>query len=661
MADDRVTVEIETEGSEAVETFDDLAEASKGADKSIDKVNKQIKGLSKSKAIITSVKSSVLSFGKGALAVAGSVGAIGLAAIGAVKAIGAMTDSVRSFKEADRIFQLKGGAEGVEVLKRIQDYGHAAGIGLAKTSEIANKLGQSFDPSSAEYLMQIIGDSRARGGDIEKMGDAFAELGSKTKIAQGDLEGWFNATGMAAPTIEQIAKASGRTFDEVKADLDKGELATNDFIKGVDQANKEMLKTQKTGEGGLQFGVTDAASNLTRIGDSFDNLKMRLMQKASEGGLGKMLSSLADKVDKFVSDGTLDSMINAISGAFKFLGEALAPVIDAFSPLIDYMKQAWAAMSQLSEGTKSGAMYASYLKAVFSVVAVSIKILVVALVEVTKFVWKLIDAFLSFGADLGLIEFFDKLAKDPVAAFSSFVNSIIQWTVDLYNGIVNTIVNLPGTILNFFTNLATGAISIIASLGSTIITSISSMVNGMINMISSSVGSFGASATNIVNSITNPIAQLPAKALELGKQIIDGLYNGITSGIERIKSAISSVTDSIKGVFTSDLQIHSPSKLTTNYGKFVDEGTAIGMTENVDKVEKAASTVTDTIASSFDSGAASPQIGSTGSSTINNTSVPIGINVSIATAGSAAPNIDTNTLSSLMKQLLVGYIESSAT
>lgn len=89
------------------------------------------------------------------------------------------------------------------------------------------------------------------------------------------------------------------------------------------------------------------------------------------------------------------------------------------------------------------------------------------------------------------------------------------------------------------------------------------------------------------NSLVDTIKNLPAKFLDYGKNIVQGLIDGINNGIENAKKTVSGLAKAIIDKFTTDTEIHSPSALFERFGKFIDQGLANGITTALPYVEQA--------------------------------------------------------------------------
>ena len=112
-------------------------------------------------------------------------------------------------------------------------------------------------------------------------------------------------------------------------------------------------------------------------------------------------------------------------------------------------------------------------------------------------------------------------------------------------------------------------------------------VRGFIDDIKTWAKDAAKAASDMVTAVANAIASLPSKMLEAGKNIWQGLVNGIKSGIETAKGAAANLAKAIIDKFTTDTEIHSPSALFERFGEFIDQGLANGITAALPYVEQA--------------------------------------------------------------------------
>ncbi len=70
---------------------------------------------------------------------------------------------------------------------------------------------------------------------------------------------------------------------------------------------------------------------------------------------------------------------------------------------------------------------------------------------------------------------------------------------------------------------------------------------------------------------------LKDRALGWGRDIADGLKSGLDAAKDRVRSAVSSVADTVKGVFTDEMEIQSPSRVFMRFGGFISEGLQKGI------------------------------------------------------------------------------------
>lgn len=89
------------------------------------------------------------------------------------------------------------------------------------------------------------------------------------------------------------------------------------------------------------------------------------------------------------------------------------------------------------------------------------------------------------------------------------------------------------------------------------------------------------------NSLVDTLKALPKKFLDYGKNIVQGLIDGINKGIENAKKTVGGLAKAILDKFTTDTGIHSPSKVFEQFGIYINQGLANGITVALPYVEQA--------------------------------------------------------------------------
>lgn len=97
------------------------------------------------------------------------------------------------------------------------------------------------------------------------------------------------------------------------------------------------------------------------------------------------------------------------------------------------------------------------------------------------------------------------------------------------------------------------------------------------------------------NSLVDTIKNLPQKFLDYGKNIVEGLINGINNGIETAKKTVGGLAKAIIDKFTTETDIHSPSKVFEQFGIYIDQGLANGIAAAVPYVTAAMQGIANTV------------------------------------------------------------------
>ena len=103
----------------------------------------------------------------------------------------------------------------------------------------------------------------------------------------------------------------------------------------------------------------------------------------------------------------------------------------------------------------------------------------------------------------------------------------------------------------------------------------------------------------LAQSITAEFEALPGRMIEIGKAIIDGLWQGLSSAWSSIKGGVSSIATGVANIFRSENEIKSPSRVMMEIGNFMMQGLGQGMESMSGQVEGIASNIASTVSQAF--------------------------------------------------------------
>ncbi|MEC1778399.1 phage tail tape measure protein [Schinkia azotoformans] len=184
------------------------------------------------------------------------------------------------------------------------------------------------------------------------------------------------------------------------------------------------------------------------------------------------------------------------------------------------------------------------------------------------------------------------LADDIVKFFTDFVTRSKNLTDDMVSGVINFFNNLFTQASNIFNMLRTSGENVWNAISQTILGIARNIWNTVINHFSNMLSGIRTTFGNVKSTVTqiwNDVMSFfrGINLSSIGKDIMQGLLNGIGSMASRIWDKVSDITDGIKRNIKSALSINSPSKVTFEYGEFTGEGLALGIEKMKNAVSKA--------------------------------------------------------------------------
>ena len=125
------------------------------------------------------------------------------------------------------------------------------------------------------------------------------------------------------------------------------------------------------------------------------------------------------------------------------------------------------------------------------------------------------------------------------------------------------------------------------------------LIEGLCNGVKSMMGAAGSAVKSCIDAAKRAASNLGSSLVSAGKSLVQGLINGITSMASTVASKARDVVQGAIDAAKSALKINSPSKVFIEIGKFVDQGFINGMEQYSARVAKSASGVANKVVDNF--------------------------------------------------------------
>ncbi len=298
-----------------------------------------------------------------------------------------------------------------------------------------------------------------------------------------------------------------------------------------------------------------------------------LMEEAR--ALGLVISQeTADSAGKF--NDNLNKLYGAASGLAAIIAAQLAPVLEQISNVIVQLAQGF---QNLSPEWQSFIGWSAGLAVVLGPVLLGIAALVPI---ISLLLSPLALVIVAIGALTAAFIYWEEI-----------VASVKGWLVDLIDGALTWFgekLGISAENMDVFKQAAWDAMTRIGEAFTNLIPRVGELAVAM--------GQMAADAYNWVTTKFEELVvwleALPSRMLEIGRNIAQGIADGIKEGWSAVTSAIQIGNEEAMLGFREDWQIQSPSQVTAQYGRHIAEGLAVGVQEGQSIVGQAVKGLNDT-------------------------------------------------------------------
>ena len=474
---------------------------------------------------------------------------------------------------------------------------HLSNSSPAKAGDIINTLGRVGGVAKQFGLTEI---------QTTSLSNAFISLGKTPEIAgtaiNGMLTKLMTADKQGAKFQKALKNMGMESKDLKKAIKENGEQALMDFLKQVGKLPKENQMGALVDLFGLEYAddVAVLVGGLETYKKSIDELK-----KTSKDGKPAFIGSM-DKEFAARSATTANNWqifknslteIGITAGsvllpALNQLMTTIRPIINSFADWASKNPEVVSALVHLAAGfaaLKVGGLMFRFVGNELSGFMVSFR-LAKALLGVD---W--LATVIRFKSGIGALARIFGVVKTAATLLGSGLMSLGRFLLMSPIGIALALLGVAAYMLyknwdgvvggakalwQDLSNFIGGVVNSIASFFGTCWESIKAFFNSGIGNISAQIinwsplGLFYQSFASVMSWFG---VQLPSSFTQFGANIIQGLWNGLKSKIESVKTWFAQQAASLKQTFAGVMGIHSPSRVFRRFGGWMMDGLQISL------------------------------------------------------------------------------------
>lgn len=464
--------------------------------------------------------------------------------------------------------------------------------------------------------------------DLDTITKSMAKLTKSMATAQkgtGDAAKAFEALGVAITNEDGSLRDNQAVFDEAIAALGKIENETQRDAYAMQifgKSAQELNPLIEAGAGALsEFGDEAEAAGLIMSEETLNDLNdvsdaVERFKSSWEGLKNTISAELAEPAAKAVQAGT--DAINKIITTFKEegIGGVLSLVTDLIMQLINKlitsMPQIIQTVSNILQNVINGLLAAApqliqaavlLLDTLLNAIAATLPTLASQggelLTTIIGGIIALLPVLIETGIQListlieALAEAMPELIPMAVEAVITLVNGLIDNLDMLIDAGIQLIFGVIDGLINALPRLLEQAPVIIQNLMDALTRNDAKIMKATLDLIIQLAGGLIKSIPDlikavpkIIEALVNGLITAGSELIGVGKNLINGLWEGIKSMYDDLKNKIkdffSGIVKNVKGF----LGIASPSKVFKQIGAFCAEGMGIGFEDEMKDVER---------------------------------------------------------------------------
>lgn len=382
-----------------------------------------------------------------------------------------------------------------------------------------------------------------------KMTSTFKEITSAFSAFFSGISERFNALGINLESIVNVIKTVWLGFCNLLAPI---------FESAFAQVSTVISTVLNVILGIVDVFIGVFTGNWSQAWNGIKEIFSSIWEgiKSSFSNVGSLLGGVANSILSWFGT-SLSGIWSSITGFFTNMGSSIVNAVSSF------------AVNVVNKGKEMAVNFANAVVTFFTNLPYKIGyFLGYSITTVAMWTINMVNKAREMGTNFinAVITFFRNLPTNVMNFLTSAYNTVKQWDINMVNRAKQVGINFVNNVVNFIKNLPS---------------SISKWFNNTINSARNFVRGLGAkgreAGMSLLNNVVNTAKSIPSKMLNIGSNIVEGVWKGIISAKNRFVSNVKGFFKGIVDGAKSALGIHSPSTVMENeVGIFMPPGVTNG-------------------------------------------------------------------------------------
>lgn len=497
---------------------------------------------------------------------------------------------------------------------------------VAQYGDNIDKMSQKMGLSAQAYqewdfIMQHSGTSmetlkagmKTLANAVDSGNKAFERLG----ISQKDIAS-MSQEELFAKTIEQLQKVENETERTYLAGQLLGRGATElGALLNTSAEDTEAMRKQVHELGGVMSD--EAVKAAAAYQDSLQNMQTAF-SGIRRGMLSEFLPSMVSVMDGLAlifsgNDSGIEKITEGVNGFAEKLLQSIPKILEFGTKIVESISTAIIKNIPLiaNSGVEILLSFANgLLLQLPNLLEAAVKIIDTLIVGITKQIPQLsksiLEIVIKIADTISKPETLNNIIKSAITLIMTLVETLIN--PDFLTPLIEAAITIIETIANFLLEnlpiLLDAAISIVMALVNYLLTpeNLGYLVEAAVRIIVTIAGALINSKGTLLAAVGKLIVEIFNAFInfdwnEIGRNIVDGIKNGISKAWKNLKKWFKNLFGDLIGIAKKILGIASPSKVFRAFGQYIDEGLQLGMEDGAEDVFSTVRSISSGIADNF--------------------------------------------------------------